>query len=173
MARPDFQQLKALLQLEPLPVEGGYFRQTWRSGASLPAGGPLGTATLAAFDPGPDCFSAFHRLPTDEVWHFYLGDPLRMVWLEPDGGSRELTLGQEVLAGQRLQVVVPAGTWMAAELAPGGQYAVFGNTMAPGFTSADYQGGNPDELIGSYPGRAADIERLTRRGHPLIMPPGL
>jgi predicted cupin superfamily sugar epimerase len=115
--------------LQPLAGEGGYFRQTWIAAAE--AGAPLGTAILYLVT--PDSWSALHRLRFDEVFHFYLGDPCRMVMAPPDGNPRELRLGHDILAGQRVQHVVPAGWWQGTQLAPGGSWALLGTTMAPGF----------------------------------------
>lgn len=168
--RQQFDRVVELLQLEPLPVEGGLFRQTWRSAA-----GPdvIGTATLAAFIDEPESFSAMHRLPVDEVWHFYLGDPVDLVLLHPYGSMTTPRLGHDIFAGELLQLVVPAGTWVGGELAPGGAWAVFGNTMAPGFRSEMYEGADPEALRRGWPAAAQQIGRLTRPGEPTSMPPGL
>ena len=168
--RPSAAATIAALGLEPLPVEGGLFRQTWRRAVD---GEVIGTATFAVLTADPESFSAMHRLTRDEIWHFYLGDPVQMVLLHPDGGVTRPVLGQDLAAGQMPQVIVPAGTWMGALLCPGGDYAIFGNTMAPGFESSCYQGGTREDLVPAYPAAAADIERLTRPGEPTTMPEGL
>src|SRR5262249_47262764 len=93
---------------------------------------------------------------------FYLGDPVRQLHLKPDGSGEEVTLGPDLLAGQRPQVLVPGGVWQGACLAPGGRLALLGTTMAPGFAYPDYQKGHRDELSRRYPHFAAQIERLTR-----------
>lgn len=82
LRRPSFVELVDLLHLKPLPVEGGLFVETWRStkGDEI-----LGSAMFAALTDEPDSFSAMHRLPVDEVWHFYLGDPVELVLLHHDG----------------------------------------------------------------------------------------
>jgi predicted cupin superfamily sugar epimerase len=172
--RPSIAAIVELLGLEPLPVEGGLFVQTWRSTTGGdPEGDVIGTATLAALTDDPDSFSAFHRLPVDEVWHFYLGDAVDLVLLHPDGGVSTPRLGHDIVAGERLQLVVPAGTWMGGALAPGGEWAVFGNTMAPGFRSEMYEGGVASVLIEQWPAAAGHIRRFIRPGHPTSMPPGL
>jgi predicted cupin superfamily sugar epimerase len=168
--RPSADAVVAALGLEPLPVEGGLFRQTWRRDVD---GSVIGTATFAALTADPDSFSAIHRLTRDEIWHFYLGDPVQMVLLHPDGAVTRPVLGQDLAAGQTPQVIVPAGTWMGAMLVSGGEYAIFGNTMAPGFESSCYEGGTREDLIPAYPAARADIERLTRPGEPTSMPEGL
>ena len=94
------------------------------------------------------------------MWHFYGGEPIRMVLLYPQGEVSEVWLGVDVGAGQRVQVVVPAGVWQAGELAPDGTHALFGCTMAPGFTGAAFEGGRCSALLASHPGARVDIQRL-------------
>ena len=179
---PTAQQLIAHFQLEPLPVEGSLFRQTYRAADTInnvATSGvygndkPISTCIIVMFTNDPDSFSVMHRLPTDEIWHFYLGDPIEMLLLHPDGTSQLVTLGQDVLGGQRVQFVVPRGVWMGAYLRSGGAYALFGNTMAPGFTSADFEGTNRDALVTQYPHEAARITHLTRPNSETRMPEGL
>ncbi len=163
-------QIIELLGLEPLPVEGGLFRQTWKSVRDTDV---VGTATYAAFTDDPDSFSAMHRLPVDEIWHFYLGDPVELLLLHPDGSWSRPVLGSDPLVGQAPQLVVPAGTWMGGRLAPGGVFALFGNTLAPGFHSGFYEGGRLENLVGGWPEAADLIEALLRPGDELYMPDGL
>ena len=105
-----------------------------------------------------------HRLPTEEVFHFYLGSPMRMLQLFPDGNGREILIGPDVLAGQRPQVVVPPGVWQGSRLEPGGAFVLLGATMAPGFDYADYRSAARDELVAKWPAFADLITRLTPRG---------
>ena len=147
--------------MEPLPVEGTFFASTYRSSASTPAGIPVGTAIVGLYCDDPPSRSLFHRLDFDEVWHFYGGDPIRLVLLYPDGGSGEVILGNDVLAGQHVQFVIPAGVWQAGELVRGGEWALFGCTVAPGFTGACFEGGTISALLSAgYAGREEDIRRL-------------
>lgn len=157
---PD--ELVAHFGLEPIPREGGRFRQMWAGPARPGDGRPDGTAIIALLTDRPGDFSALHRLPTDEIWHHYLGDPLRLLLLAPDGTSRTPVLGPDVLGGQHVQFTVPAGTWMGARVAPGGRWTLFGCTMAPGFTDEGYEHGDATELIHRYPSRAAQIMELSR-----------
>jgi len=142
--------------MSPLPVEGTLFAETYRSDATAPSGGPAGTAGVGLFCDDPPSRSLFHRLAFDEVWHFYAGDPLRLVLLHPDGTDADVILGD----GDTAQHVIPAGVWQAGELVPGGTWALYGCTMAPGFTPSCFEGGSVERLLGTHPARAADIERL-------------
>ncbi len=159
--------------MTPLPVEGTFFVNTWRSATRTVQGGPAGSAILGLYSADPPSRSLFHRLAFDEVWHFYAGDPLRLVLLLPDGGSEEVVLGPDLLGGQRVQHVVPAGVWQAGELVTGGDWALFGCTMAPGFTAECFEGGAVEALLASHPERASDVVRLgIPDGHATAMPEG-
>jgi predicted cupin superfamily sugar epimerase len=161
------QELIRLLRLEPLPREGGWYRETYRSPLQLPAAAlaprhqaPRSAGTAIYYLLTPDCFSALHRLPGDEVYHFYLGDPVEILQLglEPADGGRILTLGPDVRAGQHVQAVVPGGVWQGSMLRAGGAFALLGTTMAPGFDFADYEAADRAALIAAYP---AFAERIT------------
>jgi predicted cupin superfamily sugar epimerase len=170
---PAVERLIEHYGLEPLPVEGTLFASTYRSAADTPDGGPVGTAMIGMYAHEPLSRSLFHRLPTDEIWHFYGGDPIRLVLLHPDGTSADVWLGPDVIAGHLVQYVIPAGTWQAGELHPDGTYGLFGCTMAPGFTGAGFVAATRTELLASHPDRAIDIERLTvADGHTTTMPDG-
>jgi predicted cupin superfamily sugar epimerase len=159
--------------LRPLPVEGTLFTGTYRSPDDTPDGRPAGTAMIGLYAHDPLSRSMFHRLPTDEVWHFYGGDPIRLILLHPDGTSDDVWLGTSIDAGHRVQLVVPAGTWQAGELGPDGRYGLFGCTMAPGFTSAGFEAGTRSVLMASHADRRTDIERLAvPDGEPETMPDG-
>lgn len=146
----------ARLELSPLPGEGGWFRQTW----AAPDG--AGTAIYYLVTDAPAGFSALHRLPTDEVYHVYLGDPVEQLLLHPDGRSEVVVLGQDIVAGQRVQHVVPAGVWQGTRLAPGGTWALLGTTMAPGFDASTYEHGNADALAEEYPSAETLIRAFVR-----------
>ncbi|MFD3456693.1 cupin domain-containing protein [Streptomyces sp. NPDC058691] len=152
-------EVAARYGLEPLPFEGGRFRRTW-AGPPDGTGRPAGSAILYLLGGDEDGASAPHRLPVDEVWHFYRGDPAELLLLEPDGRSHTLLLGDD--ADRRVQWTVPAGTWMAARVAPGGRWSLCGTTMAPGFVPADFEGGDADALADRYPAHAALIRALSR-----------
>jgi predicted cupin superfamily sugar epimerase len=155
------ERLIAALGLAPLPLEGGWYRETYRAVLRLAGGKSVSTAIYYLLT--PDTFSALHRLPADEVFHFYAGDPVEMVQLGPAAGEgRVVVLGGDVLAGQAPQVVVPAGVWQGSALAAGGEYALLGTTMAPGFDFSDYEAGERGALAEAFPAWRGWIERVTR-----------
>ncbi len=153
-----------LLRLEAHPAEGSFFRETYRSRGSCHPGSPfageraLGTAIYYLLTSGT-C-SAMHRLPGDEIFHFYLGDPVEMLMLHPDGSSEIVVLGPD-LGRMRVQHVVPGGVWQGACVIPGGSWALLGTTMAPGFDYADYETGDAG-LLASHPSHRDRIAKLLR-----------
>ncbi len=159
------------LGLQPHPIEGGFFRETYRSAGQIPptvlpegystgSGRSFGTAIYYLLT--PETFSELHRLPTEEVFHLYLGGPVRMLQLFPDGTGHEILIGSDVLAGQQPQVIVPPGVWQGSRLEPGVEFALLGATMAPGFDYNDYEQGQRGELTARYPRFASLISGLTR-----------
>jgi uncharacterized protein len=152
---PDAAALVRDLGLQPIPVEGGWFRRTWL-GPDAADGHPIGTAIIAMFTNDSEGFSAFHRLAATEVWHFYRGDPFVLTTLHPDGTVVAHDLGSEH------QVVVPAATWMGGHVADGGRWSLVGTTMAPGFTDDGFELGDRPALLRGWPDAARTIIRLTR-----------
>jgi predicted cupin superfamily sugar epimerase len=121
-----------------------------------------GTAIYYLLEAGT--FSEMHVLASDEIFHFYLGDPVEMLQLYEDGrGSAVFTLGGDLSAGQQVQLVVPAGVWQGTRLVDGGKVALLGCTVTPGFDFADYQGGSYAELAAKWPAEADRIRKLTRK----------
>jgi len=166
MATAD--ELIRLLQLKPHPREGGFFRETYRAAETITAaalperyGGARSHGTAIYYLLAPATFSALHRLASDEVFHFYAGDPVRMLQLLPDGQGRAIVLGPDVTRGQQPQVLVPRGVWQGSVLELGGAYALLGCTVAPGFDYEDYESGRRDELLAAYPEFADLIRRLS------------
>ena len=156
-------EIKALLHLKPHPIEGGSFRVTYTSpgAVDLPRGQRLqGTAIYYLLETG--IFSEMHMLESDEIFHFYLGDPVEMLQLHPSGHSVVLTLGPDLQAGQHVQVIVPAGVWQGTRLVGDGKVALLGCTVTPGFDYADYQNAPAEELIARWPHQAERIRALTR-----------
>lgn len=160
MKKPSIQEIIDILGLEPLGREGGMFRSTYRSPALMPDGSNAGSAIF--FFLTANAYSHLHRLPTDELYHFYLGDPVELLELFPDGSSRRVILGQNILSGQQLQALAHAGSWQGSHVLDGGEYALLGTTMSPGFRESDYEhAGDPDALIAQYPEQGELIRRLT------------
>jgi predicted cupin superfamily sugar epimerase len=104
-----------------------------------------------------------HVLSSDEVFHFYLGDPVEMLQLWPSGESKVVRLGSDLAAGEQVQVVVPASVWQGTRLIGSGQVALLGCTVSPGFDYADYRSGSYEELAAGWPAEAERIRALTRR----------
>jgi uncharacterized protein len=169
---PTAREIIDALGLQPHPIEGGFFRETYRATGSIPpADLPAGYRTESTRSFGTaiyylltaETFSELHRLPTEEVFHLYLGGPVRMLQLVPHGQGREVLIGADILAGQQPQVVVPPGVWQGSRLEPGVAFALLGATMAPGFDYADYEQGRRDDLMARYPQYTEVIRGLTRR----------
>jgi uncharacterized protein len=155
-----------------IPQEGPWFTLTYSSPDSLARGAlparydgsrAAGSAIIAIITRAE--FSAMHRLKTDEVWHFYGGDPLQLLILHPDGSSEVVVLGSDVLGGQKPQYVVPRGSWQGSiPLGKGPKaYSMIGNTLAPSFDYSDFEMGYRSELQQAYPRRAGLIAQLTRK----------
>ncbi len=157
------------LGLVPHPTEGGWYVETYRcpeevNSTDLPSRyrGNRSFSTAIYYLLTSETVSRLHRLASDEVFHFYLGDPVVMVHLLPDGTSRMIILGHDIAAGQRPQVIVPRGTWQGAHLQEGGKWALLGCTVSPGFDYRDYEEGSRDALVAMYPDQRETIDRLTR-----------
>jgi predicted cupin superfamily sugar epimerase len=157
------------LNLRPHP-EGGYYRETYRAELSvaeetLPAGfsGTRSISTAIYFLLDGDNFSAFHRLRSDEVWHFYAGTPLLIHVIRPGSGEyAEIQLGADLDRGQAPQAVVQAGWWFACQVRDPNSFALVGCTVAPGFDFADFEMATRHELVGVYPQHRELIEQFTR-----------
>ncbi len=151
-------ELICRLGLKPLPQEGGMTCQTYISDRNI-GDEPGGTAIYYLLS--GEAFSHLHRLTGDEIYHFYLGDPVELTELLPDGEVRTTILGQDILNGQCVQHVVYAGHWQGSRLASGGDFALLGTTMCPGYTQACYEHGDREALGRAYPSAKETIQRLT------------
>jgi uncharacterized protein len=155
------------LRLEPHP-EGGHYRQTYRARLILPHSalpgfsGDRAASTTIYFLLADDQFSAFHRLRSDEVWHFYAGSTLIVHVIEASGKYTELLLGSDPTSGEDFQAVVPAGCWFGSSLRLPNTWALVGCTVAPGFDFADFEMARRAELTAQHPQHHNIIERLTR-----------
>ena len=152
------------LQLEQLPLEGGYFRRSYENPYPIDLGKgyqqPLGTGIYFLLT--TDSFSALHHLIEDELYHFYLGDPVELVEIDESGTLKKTILGPDLLTGQRVQYPVLRNQWHGSRLLPGGKWALLGTTMSPGFTWEDFKLGSKEDLIKSYPTHKQLITELTR-----------
>lgn len=166
-------EIRKVLKLLPHPAEGGYFVETYRSEYllapdALPQGYPRARSVSTAiyYLLTPDNFSAMHRLRGDEIFHFYLGDPVELLQIKAKGVAEVVVLGQDIIAGMRLQHVVPGGAWQGSRLQAGGKYALLGTTVAPGFDYEDFEMGKREELVTEFPRFAEMIQQLTRSADP-------
>jgi len=162
------EQIRELLNMQPHPIEGGYFAETYRGAPVIPQSllpnypGDRAISTAIYYLLTPETFSAMHRVRGDEMFHFYLGDAVEMLQLKPDGTGEVVLLGQDIANGMRLQHTVPGGVWQGSRLRQGGTYALLGTTMAPGFEYEDYETGQRQKLITQFPQYAALLAALTR-----------
>ena len=154
------------LQLQPHP-EGGFFSESYRSEQTMEVPAPGGgtqqrnvcTAIYFLLEAGN--FSAFHRIQSDEVWHFYAGEALTVHVITPQGAYYPLNIGSNIAAGETFQCVVTAGCWFGAEVSQDG-YSLVGCTVAPGFDFADFEMGKREELLKQFPAQTDIIRRLTK-----------
>lgn len=157
------------LDLKPLPNEGGYFRQTYKSNdPGIPATEfGIDSQTLRHFSTAiyymvtPDSFSALHRIKSDEIFHFYAGDPVEMIQIDENGKLTQFEVGADILKGEQPQVVVPKGAWQALKLKDGGKWALLGTTVAPGFEFEDFELGERAIMAQKFPQLRNVITKFT------------
>ena len=156
------------LKLEAHP-EGGYYRQTYRADLvlakdALPRefAGARAASTAIYFLLQEEDFSAFHRLRSDEVWHFYTGATVIVCVIDEQGGYSEILLGSDPERGEVWQAVVKAGYWFASHVRDEKGFALVGCTVAPGFDFEDFELAKPEGLVREYPQYRVMIARLTR-----------
>ena len=147
-------------KLQPHP-EGGFFSETYRSPdrvqhPSITEGGVRSASTSILFLLTPLNVSRFHRIASDEVWHFYLGSPMTVVELREGGAMVKTVLGnsvRELLSGDMVvQHVVRAGTWFGSYGNEGGEYSLVGCTVAPGFDFSDFELASRSRLLALFAG---------------------
>ena len=156
-------------QLQPHP-EGGFYAETYRSQGSiaqnaLPAefSGDRSYSTGIYFLLENKNFSAFHKIVSDEMWHFYAGGPLEVYVIYPETAKLEvIRLGSDPENGEVFQAVVPAGTWFGSCPLEGVSYSLVGCTVAPGFDFEDFELAERESLVNSFPQHKELILRLTR-----------
>jgi predicted cupin superfamily sugar epimerase len=164
------EDVKKLLRLELHPREGGWFTQTYAANESIPPElfpggrykGARRSSTAIYYLLESDTFSEIHRLRSDEIFHFYVGDAVEMLQLMPGGVGRTFVIGNDLLRGQQPQVLVERGVWQGSRLASGGSWALLGCTVAPGFEYEDYDSASRSELTARWPEFAELIAVLTR-----------
>jgi predicted cupin superfamily sugar epimerase len=150
-----------LLDLQPLPHEGGWFRRTAEATDCRPDGRRAWSMIHALFTPGG--FSALHRLAVDEIWCWQAGDPLHVLLLEaPRTRVERVILGADFSAGQRLQFAIAAGVWQGATVRPGGRWSLVTCLVVPEFRWEDFALGDRAALTQTFPRAADDIRQLTR-----------
>jgi uncharacterized protein len=164
------EDVKKLLGLRPHPREGGWYVRTYEApefvgveafGDRRYAGGRrTGTAIYYLLE--PETFSEMHRLKSDEVFHFYAGDAAEMLQLREGGGGVMVVIGNDLLQGQRPQLVVERGVWQGTRLVEGGRWALLGCTVSPGFEFEDYESGMRERLCEGWPEFVKEITTLTR-----------
>lgn len=155
------------LKLEPHP-EGGYFRESYRSAEMMDAPclparfhGSRHFSTAIYFLLEERQFSAFHKIRSDETWHFYYGNALEIFVINPDNTLNRLLLGQNADAGQKLQLTVPANHWFAARIVSRSGYALVGCTVSPGFHFEDFELADKSRLLKEFPEHGALIRELS------------
>jgi uncharacterized protein len=151
----------ARLGLKPLPGEGGWFTETYR-GPPMPPGSEVSVGTAIYYLLDKDSYSALHQLPKDEVYHFYLGDPVDLHLLRANGVLEIIRLGSNLAGGERPQAIVPAGVWQGSRLAPGGEWALLGTTVHPGFEFADLRLADAS-LLERFPQHRSTLQPLLPR----------
>lgn len=164
------QQIIEKLGLVPLPEEGGYYRETFRSNNGQVSASSFGiksngtrvASTAIYYLVTPDDFSALHRVASDEVFHFYAGDPAEMIQIDEAGNLTRITIGSDIMSGQVPQVIVRAGVWQGLRLKKGGKWALMGTTVAPGFEFEDFEIGEQKRMLNEFPEHESDIKQYTR-----------
>ncbi|TDW97230.1 cupin domain-containing protein [Dinghuibacter silviterrae] len=162
------QDLVRQLALKPHP-EGGYYRETYRSPGQVPQaalarrfGGDRAYSTAIYYLLESGHFSGFHRIASDECWHFYQGVPLHIYVLEANGTVTTIRLGSRLDKGEVFQAVVPAGRWFSARPGEPDGYCLVGCTVAPGFEFDDFEMAVAEDLVKQFPGHEALIRELCR-----------
>jgi predicted cupin superfamily sugar epimerase len=142
------QQLVERLKLLPHP-EGGYYRETYRSAQNH------STAIYFLLTSGN--FSALHRIPQDEVWHFYQGSPVYVHVIDKDGNYI-----RNIVSADNPQLVVKGGDWFGASVVEPDSYSLVGCTVAPAFEFTGFELAKRDHLTSMYPEHEDLIASLTR-----------
>jgi predicted cupin superfamily sugar epimerase len=150
-------------------VEGGSFKEIYRSELMLSQlaltphhHGDRNAMTSIYFLLQHGDFSAFHRIASDEIWHFYDGSPLCIYEITVDGTLVKHLLGKDIDKGQQLVHIIKAGSWFGSRVEEPGGFTLCGCTVAPGFDFADFELANRDALQKEFPEHAGIIIEMTR-----------
>ena len=159
-----------ILDLAPLQVEGGYYRETYTSELHLPAnvlppeiGSNRSATSVIYYLLTADSKSRLHRLVTDEMWHFYLGDSVDLYFFGPHDDYAKIDLGHGILQGQTVQAVVPARSWFGARLQAGGEWALMACSLAPAYSEEDFSmpdAAEFDALVARFPAQEQILRDL-------------
>lgn len=156
-----------LFGMRPLAEEGGWYVETYRAGEVITRagldrryGGDRAHSTAILYLLTGDTVSKMHRVKSDEIFHYHLGDPVRMLQLFPDGSGTEVVIGPDILSGQQVQAVVPHGVWQGSRLVDGGRWCLMSCTVSPGFAFSDYDHGQRAGLVEQWPGFIDAIDAL-------------
>ena len=162
------EQVVKHFKMQPLPQEGGFFIETYRAAEVLKkdilsagVSGDRNISSVILYLLTAKTVSLMHRLKHDEMFHFYMGNPVTMLQLHPDGSNEIVTLGHDILNEQKVQVLVPKGVWQGAFIQPGGKFSLMGCSVAPAFDEADFEIGDRETLLAKYPDMRELILHLT------------
>jgi predicted cupin superfamily sugar epimerase len=162
------EELIKVFELQPHP-EGGFFKETYRSNGVIgsnsnekhfPSHRNYSTAIYFLIE--KNNFSSFHRIKSDEVWHFYEGDALEVIEIDLNGNLIKTKVGKDILNGQKFQYMVKAGHWFGSRVLKGGEFSFVGCTVSPGFDFNDFEIGKKEELIKLFPQHQKIISELSR-----------
>jgi predicted cupin superfamily sugar epimerase len=163
------EEIKQMFGMQPHPT-CGFFSQSYLSEAevaqkALPSGydGPRALASALYFLVTPEAHMVLHRLRSDQVYHHYSGDALEVLLLQGDGRGEIVTVGSDLAAGMRPQLVVPGWTFHVSRVRPGGEYAFMGTTAWPSVESSDLEIGDPEALAAEHPALRDQIAAFTAR----------
>ena len=162
----EFEKYIETLNLQPHP-EGGWYKEVYRSIEKYPYGdgnfpSERNYCTAIYFLITTGKFSAFHRIKSDETWHFYAGDALEVIEIDAGGNLKKTVIGNNISIGNKLQYTVPAGIWFGSRVSSGGVFSLVGCTVSPGFDFRDFEMAERQKLLQDFPQHKNIINDLTR-----------
>jgi predicted cupin superfamily sugar epimerase len=156
------------LELLPHP-EGGYYKETYRSEVSIKKddlphsfSGARSLSTTIYFLIESGNFSAFHKIKSDEIWHFYAGDALEVIEMDETGKVKLTAVGSKMNEAEVFQYVVKANTWFGSRVKASGKFSLVGCTVSPGFDFLDFEMAKREDLLEKFPQHKRIIEEMTR-----------